>query len=74
MSSRYIFDWDGIRFRRKKTSVWAVMRRILVFFVATASMAVLYYVIFAVFFSTNEQQRLREENRMYERFKLFCLF
>ena len=67
MSSQYIFDKDDIKFRKKRTSVWAVLRRILVFFVATASMAVLYYVIFAVFFSTNEQQRLREENRMYDR-------
>jgi hypothetical protein len=47
--------------------VWAVLRRILVFFVATASMAVLYYLIFALFFSTEEQQRLRDENRMYEK-------
>jgi murein DD-endopeptidase MepM/ murein hydrolase activator NlpD len=29
-------------------------------------MAVLYYVIFALFFSTDEQQRLKNENRMYE--------
>ena len=67
MSSQYIFDKDDIKFRKKRTSVWAVVRRILVFFVATASMAVLYYLIFALFFSTEQQQRLRDENRMYER-------
>lgn len=67
MSSQYIFDKDNIKFRKKRTSVWAVLRRILVFFVATASMAVLYYLIFALFFSTDEQQRLRDENRMYEK-------
>ena len=67
MSSQYIFDKDDIKFRKKRTSVWAVLRRILVFFVATASMAVLYYLIFALFFSTEEQQRLRDENRMYEK-------
>ena len=67
MNSQYIFDRKDIKFRKKRTSVWAVLRRILVFFVATASMAVLYYLIFAVFFSTDEQQRLRDENRMYER-------
>lgn len=67
MSSQYIFDKDDIKFRKKRTSVWAVLRRILVFFVATASMAVLYYLIFALFFSTDEQQRLRDENRMYEK-------
>lgn len=67
MSSQYIFDKDDIKFRKKRTSVWAVLRRILVFFVATASMAVLYYLVFAFFFSTEEQQRLKDENRMYEK-------
>lgn len=65
MSSQYIFDKDNIKFRKKRTSVWAVLRRILVFFVATISMAVLYYLIFALVFSTDEQQSLREQNRMY---------
>lgn len=37
------------------------------FFVATISLAVLYYVIFALFFSTDTEKRLREENRMYAR-------
>lgn len=65
MSSRYIFDKDDIRFRKKKTSVWAVVRRILMFFVASVSLAVLYYVIFALVFSTDEEKRIRQENRMY---------
>lgn len=65
MSSHYIFDKDNIRFRRAGTSVWAVFRKILVFFVATLSMAVLYYVVFALFFSTETERRLRYENRTY---------
>ena len=65
MSSNYIFDKDDIRFTKKKTSVWAVIRRILMFFVASVSMAVLYYVIFALVFSTEEEKRLRQENRMF---------
>ena len=67
MSSNYIFDKDNIRFSKKKTSVWAVIRKILMFFVASVSMAVLYYVIFALVFSTEEEKALRQENRMYER-------
>lgn len=67
MSSNYIFDKDDIRFRKKKTSVWAVVRGILMFFIASASMAVLYYVIFSLIFSTEEEKRLRQENRMYAR-------
>lgn len=67
MNGNYIFDKDDIRFRKKKTSVWAVIRRILMFFVASVSMAVLYYVLFALVFSTEEEKALRRENRMYER-------
>ncbi len=53
--------------RKKRKSVWKIFRRILTFFVATASMAVLYYVIFALIFSTDEEKRLKDENRAYER-------
>jgi len=67
MNSHYIFDKDDIKFRKMRTSVWAVIRRILVFFVATVSIAILYYAVFALFFSTEEEQRLKDENRMYER-------
>lgn len=67
MSSNYIFDRDDIRFRKKKTSVWSVVRAILVFIAASASMAILYYMIFSLVFSTDEEKRLRQENRMYAR-------
>ncbi len=66
MSSQYIFDREDIKFSRKKTSVWAVLRRILMFFVATVSLAVIYYLLFALVFSTDEEKRLRDENRVYE--------
>lgn len=36
-------------------------------FVASVSMAVLYYVIFALVFSTDTERKLRRENRMYEK-------
>lgn len=65
MSSQYIVDKD-FRFKKEKASVWTVIRRILMFFVATVSMAVVYYVLFAMVFSTEEERRLRAENRLYE--------
>ena len=65
MSSNYIFDKDDIKFRKKKVSVWAIVRKVLVYFVASVSMAVLYYVIFSLIFSTDEEKRLKQENRMY---------
>lgn len=66
MSKGYIFDKD-LKFRKARTSVWAVLRRILMFFVTTLSLTVLYYVVFALFFSTDTEKRLRDENRMYAR-------
>lgn len=65
MSSQYIVDKD-FRFKKEKASVWTVIRRILMFFVATLSLAVVYYVIFALVFSTQEERRLRAENKLYE--------
>ena len=67
MSGQYIFDKDNFKFRKAKTSVWAVIRKILMFFVGTLSMAVLYYAIFALVFSTEEERRLRQENRLFEK-------
>ena len=66
MSSQYIFDKD-FKFRKQRTSVWAVLRKILMFFVVTVSLAILYYILFALIFSTDTEKRLRNENRMYAR-------
>ena len=50
----------------RKLTFGKVIRRILRFFIGTLSMAVLYYVIFALIFSTDTERKLRRENRMYE--------
>ncbi len=66
MSNRYILGEDN-SFRKARTSVWAILRKVLVFLIATASMAVLYYIVLALFFSTDTEKRLSRENRMYEK-------
>ena len=69
MSKRYIFDGDDIRFRKSKTSVWAVIRRILMFCVAYLSLSVLYDVILAIIRRTGCMQRSirswRERSRCF---------
>ena len=67
MNGRYIFDKSDFEFRRARMSVWTVVRKVLMLFAASLSMAVLYYLIFSLFFSTEEEARLRQENRMYQR-------
>ena len=65
MSSQYIVDKD-FRFKKEKASVWTVICRILMFFVATVSLAIVYYILFALVFSTEEERALKQENRLYE--------
>ena len=63
----YIFDLKNFSFRKARTTLWNLLRKLLVFLVASLSMAVLYYVVFSLVFSTDQERRLRNENRMYER-------
>ena len=58
MNSQYILD-DNYKLKKAKKSVWATLRRILIFLVTSVSMAVLYYLVFALVFSTDEEKRLR---------------
>lgn len=67
MSGQYIYDRNTAKFKKVKLSAWTVLRKILLLFIASVSMAVLYYVILALFVSTEEERRLKMENRMYER-------
>lgn len=64
MDGRYIFD-DNYKLKKAKTPVRVIIRRVLLFFIASLSMAVLYYIIFALVFSTDEERRLRQENKAY---------
>lgn len=66
MSSQYVYDKDNVRFKKVKTSVWAILKRGFTIFIASVSMAVLYYIIFAQFVSTEQERSLKRENRMYE--------
>lgn len=65
MKGEYIVDKD-FRLKKERPSVWAIFRKILMFFVVTLSLAVIYYILFALVFSTEEERRLKLENRLYE--------
>ena len=67
MSSHYVYDKDDFRFRKQRHSVRTSLLRVLKYFIASLSLAVLYYFIFALFFNTDKERRLRAENRMYEK-------
>ena len=65
MAKQYEFDKREFKFRKTRMSVWTVLRKAFMWFIASVSMAVLYYVLFALFFSTEEERHLRNENWMY---------
>jgi hypothetical protein len=65
MGREYIVDKD-FKFKKERPSVWKIIRKILVFFVVSISLAIVYYVLFALVFSTDEERRLKLENKLYE--------
>lgn len=65
MGREYIVDKD-FKFKKERPSVWKIIRKILVFFIASISLAIVYYVLFALIFSTEEERRLKIENKLYE--------
>ena len=65
MGREYIVDKD-FKFKKERPSVWKIIRKILMFFVVSVSLAIVYYVLFALVFSTEEERRLKLENKHYE--------
>ena len=66
MKREYAYDKENMRFRKVTTSVWKVVRKFLLFILVTMSMAVLYYVLFALVFSSETEKRLKMENDLYK--------
>lgn len=65
MRGRYVFDKGDFKFKKARTPVKVIVRRSLLLFLASISLAVVYYMIFATFFSTEEERKLQQENRVY---------
>lgn len=67
MAGGYIYDKENVRFRKMRTPVKKKIRRVILLFIASLSLTVVYYAVFALFFTTEEEKRLELENEMYER-------
>ncbi len=67
MSKKYEFDKVGMEFKKVTHSVWNILGTILKYFLVTASLAVVYYLVFSLVISTDSERKLRRENQMYER-------
>ncbi len=60
---KFVYNKDELRFDAQKFSVKRVLGIVLKYLVISALLAVAYYVIFALFFSTDKEKRLEAENK-----------
>ena len=67
MPRHYEFDRSTFSFRKVTRTAGSIFLTVLKYFLVTASLAVVYYVIFALFVSTDTERRLRRENKIYEK-------
>ncbi|MCM1176721.1 MAG: M23 family metallopeptidase [Clostridium sp.] len=65
MAKKYIYDDKQVRFRVSKNPVSGILLRLLKYFVFSIAVAVVCYGLFALIFSTDQEHRLRQENRIY---------
>ena len=63
---QYIID-RNLRFRRSTRTIWNVVKSIVKYAVATVSLAVVYYIVFALVVNTDSERSLKRENRLYEK-------
>ena len=66
MRNRYEFDKD-FNLKNVTHSVGGMLITAAKWLVATISLAAFYYVVFSFFLNTEEEKRLKRENRMYEK-------
>ncbi len=64
---KYEFDKTKIEFRKSRRSVWTVLGKVVKYFLVTASLAVVYYIVFALLVNTDSERKLKRENQMYAR-------
>ena len=63
---RYVFDKTRMEFRKVARSVWTVFGKVLKYFLVTASLAVVYYVVFSLVISTDSERAMKRDIQMYE--------
>lgn len=64
MGRRYVFNREGLRFERSSSTFRSVLRTGLRWFLASIVLAILYYVVISLVFSTGRERALEQENRL----------
>lgn len=66
MAEKYRFDKERMEFRRITHSLWGVLGTVLKYFLVTASLAFVYYLLFSAIISTDSDRKLKRENKLYK--------
>ena len=64
---KYVFDKTKMEFRKVTRSVGSAIGKALKYFLVTASLAIVYYVVFSLVVSTDSERALKKDIQMYER-------
>lgn len=67
MSSEHYEIDRNLRFRKSTRTAWHAVKSAVKYIVATVSLAVFYYIVFALLMSTDSEKKLIRENKLYER-------
>lgn len=67
MKREHIWIDPNLGIRKVTRTAWHVVRRVLRYAIATVSLAVFYYIVFALLVSTDKEKALIRENRLYSR-------
>ena len=67
MKERYTFDKTRMEFRKVTRSVWSVFWKAMRYFMVTASLAVVYYIVFSLVVNTDSERKLKREIQMYQK-------
>ena len=64
-SVKYIYDRNKMKFRKAGSSLSSILGRVIKYFLASVSLAVIYYLVFSLFIDTYKERSLKEENRLF---------
>ena len=64
---KYVFDKTRMEFRKVTRSMWSMIWKGLRYFLVTASLAVVYYIVFSLVINTDSERKLKRDIQMYER-------
>lgn len=66
MGHHYEFDRSSFTFKKVTSSTWHIIRKCLVFIIATLSLSIVYYALFALLISSETEKKLIRENRLFK--------